>query len=301
MTTDPATPGITLDAAVAAVPLTRRLRRTLAPGLSVRAAWTWEADDRRDPAWWPQGVAALPSGRVLVSWYRKGGGVRVSVADPAAGRYAHVTVVDADGAPLGLHAGGLAVTGPWLHVAGTKAGFASLHADDLHADDLHADSPHADSGPDLTWQVRRTSGPITDADGSVLRVSFLEATADGVVLGEYARGADSRRLARVVLDDGATTGPARVLTAGPAGMQGAALAEDGACAVSTSHGPWVPGTLWLGRVGRVGTAGTAPASALRPRRWALPMGPEDLTRDAAGRLWCVTEHPHRRWLVRVAG
>ena len=38
-----------------------RLRRTFAPhprllGLKVSQAWTWEAHDRRDPEWWPQGI-----------------------------------------------------------------------------------------------------------------------------------------------------------------------------------------------------------------------------------------------------
>ncbi|MCL8025721.1 hypothetical protein [Nocardioides bruguierae] len=264
------------------LPLPRRLRRTWAPGLAVRAAWTWEAEDRADPRWWPQGVAAPGHGLLLVAWYAKDGGARVSVADTRAGRYAHVPLAGEDGGPLHVHAGGLATDGPWLHVAATRAGFVSLHADDL---------PSAPAEP---WQVRRASGPLEVADGPALRVSFLAPAAGGLVVGEYARGEAPRRLAHVPLDDGVPTGPARVLGDGPAGMQGAVLAvgaaELGAGVLSTSHGPWVPGTLWTGAPG-----------AWRARRWALPMGPEDLARDPDGRLWCATEHPHRRWLVRVAG
>ncbi len=63
--------------------LDRRARRAALPlplpGL--RRAWTWDAADRSDPRWWPQGVTtsadADPSGQVeghdvvVVSWYAK--------------------------------------------------------------------------------------------------------------------------------------------------------------------------------------------------------------------------------------
>ena len=34
-----------------------RARRTLAPGRAVHRALTWDAADRRDPRWWPQGIS----------------------------------------------------------------------------------------------------------------------------------------------------------------------------------------------------------------------------------------------------
>src|SRR5688572_26638055 len=58
--------------------LNRRARRTLAPGRAVHRAMTWDADDRRDPRWWPQGIStsadAWDTGEVegrrvlVVSW-----------------------------------------------------------------------------------------------------------------------------------------------------------------------------------------------------------------------------------------
>jgi len=83
--------------------LGRRARRTPVSALPLRGvhrAWTWDAVDRRDPRWWPQGVTtsadADVSGRVagrqlvLVAWYAKhrpdehgepdrGQGVRIAV------------------------------------------------------------------------------------------------------------------------------------------------------------------------------------------------------------------------------
>ncbi|HYF73175.1 MAG TPA: hypothetical protein VD864_10175, partial [Nocardioides sp.] len=106
--------------------LDRPLRRTVAPCLSRHRAWTWDAADRRDRAWWPQGVSPGPEPHVLgVTWYATGGGARLSIVDLRARRYRHVTIVRpaADGyEPLRIHAGGLAWAGTRLHVAATKAG-----------------------------------------------------------------------------------------------------------------------------------------------------------------------------------
>ena len=72
-------------------------------------------------------------------------------------------------------------------------------------------------------------------------------------------------------------------------MQGAVVVE-GRHHVSVSRGPWTPGSLFTGRPG-----------ALRERRWALPMGPEDLSWWASSdTLWTVTEHPRRRWVCEVS-
>ena len=67
--------------------LNRRARRTWAPGRAVHRAYTWDAADRRDPQWWPQGVstsvdAGAPSSVVVVSWYAKHGqGSRLTFLD----------------------------------------------------------------------------------------------------------------------------------------------------------------------------------------------------------------------------
>ena len=40
--------------------------------------------------------------------------------------------------------------------------------------------------------------------------------------------------------------------------------------------------------------------SMRERRWALPMGPEDLTYwPSTDRIWSVTEHPRRRWILSM--
>ncbi len=47
--------------------------------------------------------------------------------------------------------------------------------------------------------------------------------------------------------------------------------------------------MWVGQPG-----------ALRERRYAVPMGPEDLAyATGTDLLWTVTEHPHRRWVVAM--
>ena len=71
-------------------------------------------------------------------------------------------------------------------------------------------------------------------------------------------------------------------------MQGVVIAS-GRYHVTVSHGPWWPGTMYAGQPG-----------SMRGRRWALPMGPEDLTYwPSTDRIWSVTEHPRRRWIVSM--
>ena len=71
-------------------------------------------------------------------------------------------------------------------------------------------------------------------------------------------------------------------------MQGVVLAG-GRHHVSVSRGPWMPGMMAAGQPG-----------SMRVRRWAVPMGPEDLAYwPSTDRIWTVTEHPRRRWIVSV--
>lgn len=145
--------------------LDRRARRTLAPGLKVHRAWTWDRVDRRDERWWPQGISTsadaarigggqgelgdrgeLP-GRslVAVAWYAKklpgddiGQGSRISFLDLDTRRYRHVLLVVPrirdgvlDLAPLRVHAGGIVWVGEHLHVAATAKGLMTCRLDDL--------------------------------------------------------------------------------------------------------------------------------------------------------------------------
>ncbi|QVT81267.1 hypothetical protein ENKNEFLB_03675 [Nocardioides aquaticus] len=303
--------------------LGRRARRTPIQALPLRGvhrAWTWDATDRRDPRWWPQGVTTGSAGGrhlVVVAWYAKhrpgqpgepakGQGVRVAVLDPERRRYEHVLVVVARGSgdaatgrPLVAHAGGLAWTGSWLHVAATKRGFASCHLEDLV--ELPA-GPLRDAhfGYRYVLPVRLAHRAGAEDGTEPLRYSFFSSAPAGtdgasdLLVGEYARGRQTRRLARFPLDDDGlpVLGPDGrahpVLGEGVAQMQGVVDLGDRLVATA-SHGPWGPGSVWSG-----------PHGALRERRRALPMGPEDLAHDpATGLLWSATEHPRRRWVVAM--
>lgn len=254
--------------------LDRRARRAVAPGLAVRRALTWDAADRRDPAWMPQGVAA--SGSVLlVSWYAKAGGARISILDLATRRYRHALLVSSSLEPVHVHAGGLAWAGPWLYVAATRRGLLAFHLSDLALDPALG----------LVLPVRATYR----GDGD-FRFSYCSSTGSSLLAGEYGNSSQSRRLARFPLDPSGVLGTAGTLVDGGAVLRAQGAVDAGSSLfLSRSHGPWVPGSLYTG-----------PPGALRRHRWALPMGPEDLTLSPAGDLlWSVTEHPRRRWIVGV--
>jgi hypothetical protein len=262
--------------------LDRRLRRTWAPCLSRHRAWTWDRADRRDPAWWPQGIAIRPGGaHAAVTWYAKSGGVRVSILSPAERRYRHVTLVvpTASGhEPLPVHAGGLAWHESRLYVAATRAGLWVCDTSDV---------VRTTSGEYLL-PVRFRLSPETDERDEPLRFSFVtvdDATdPPSLVVGEYGGRRQTRRIAEVPIDGG----PVTVTRHDVVRAQGVARI-DGRLYVTSSHGPWGLGSMWAGE-----------PDALHEHRRALPMGPEDLAYDASDdRLWTVTEHPRRRWVVAL--
>lgn len=252
--------------------LDRRLRRTVAPCLTRHRAWTWARADRGDRRWWPQGISVLPEPRRLaVSWYAKDGGSRVSLLDLGERRYRHVELVvpTAGGLmPLRVHAGGIAWHGRLLYVAATKAGLWVCDTDDV---------------------VRTPAGYVLPvrhrlAPSEPFRFSFVGLAGDDIIVGEYDNTGGTRRLAQVDLDGG----PSEVIEAGVQRAQGAVRVGE-RWYVTASHGPWRPGSVWSG-----------PAGDLREHRYAVPIGPEDLAHDpVSDRLWTVTEHPHRRWVVEL--
>ena len=141
---------------------------------------------------------------------------------------------------------------------------------------------------DYLLPVRYRLSPISD-DGDPLRFSFVsldDATEPpSLVVGEYGNSRQTRRLAEFPIDGdgGATVARHDVVRA-----QGVAQVR-GRLYLTASHGPWGLGSVWAGEPG-----------GLRERRRAVPMGPEDLAYDAAtDRLWTVTEHPRRRWVVSM--
>lgn len=261
--------------------LDRRLRRTWAPCLSPHRAWTWDRTDRRDPAWWPQGIALQPDGpHLATTWYATGGGARLSLLDLERRRYRHVTLVvpTASGhEPLRVHAGGLAWHGTRLYVAATRAGLWVCDTRDV-----------VRSADGYLLPVRHRLAPVPADGEEPLRFSFVSVDEDAdppcLLVGEYGNRRQTRRLARLPLGGG----PGDVCAHDVLRAQGLVRAH-GRLYLSSSHGPWGLGSLWSGRPGD-----------LRERRRALPMGPEDLAHDPrTDRIWTVTEHPRRRWIVSL--
>ena len=219
--------------------LNRRARRTLAPGWAVHRALTWDAGDRRDPRWWPQGISTSADasdtedveGRrmLVVSWYAKNlpgeagskQGSRLTFLDLASRRYRHVLLVNPvvrDGElvlePLHVHAGGVVWCGPYLHIAATSRGVITCRVDDLLRVPDHSmgDVGRLALEPDrvssygyrYVLPVRFAYRAVTDEGLERLRYSFLSldrgASPPELVVGEYGNTKQTRRLARFPLD-----------------------------------------------------------------------------------------------------
>ena len=302
--------------------LDRRGRRTWLPARAVHRAYTFDAADRRDPRWWPQGVTTSAdasdeeeiTGRriVAVAWYAKElpgdevkQGSRITFFDLATRRYRHVLLVvpvlrdgRADIEPLTVHAGGIVWYGPYLHVAATAKGFYTCRLDDLlrvNGDEVAA------YGYRYVLPVRFSYKAETDEGHERLRYSFMSldkgASPPEIVAGEYGRGESAtRRLARFAIEpetlllatteDGVTR--PSMLDEGVGQMQGAVVAR-GRYHVTVSKGPWTFGSVYTGAPG-----------AFRRHRWATPMGPEDIAYwPSTDELWSVSEWPRRRWIFSM--
>lgn len=317
--------------------LEHQARRSLLPrllGRAVDAGIALDRYDQRDARWWPQGISTSADSsddevvaggrRVLVlTWYSKevGGvnqGSRVTFLDLDTLRYRHVLLVvpelDEDGGlrlePLRIHAGGIVWYGPWLHIAATSRGFVSARVDDVlrvpgdvdRPDTLGVEAGRVHSfGHRYVLPVRFRYRAHAEDPATRLRYSFLSldrgAHPPVLVAGEYARRGQSTRLARYELDprtclpatgeDGFSR-PAGIDEGGVRQMQGAAVVG-GTYHVTVSQGPWTPGSVFTGVPG-----------SLRQHRFAVPMGPEDISYwPSTDRFWSVSEHPRRRWVYTM--
>lgn len=296
--------------------LGRRARRSLLHprliGRKVHTALTWEAPDRRDDSWYPQGISnsvrtGVAGNLLVVAWYSKRDhGSRVSFIDLDRRRYEHVLLVEptvADGhgtiKPLAVHAGGLVWHNRFLHVAATRRGFLTCHLDDLLR---VSDSSSVDThGHRYVLPVRFGHRADASEETEKLRYSFmtLDRSEDtpALVVGEYGSAQKTRRLVRIPVDDdtgmlhtddNGVARPELLEDDGLLRMQGVAVA-DGAWYVTASEGHWTPGTVHVGEPGD-----------FRAHRWATPMGPEDVVHwPSTDLLWCASEHPHRRWIFAM--
>jgi hypothetical protein len=212
--------------------------------------------------------------------------------------------------PLRIHAGGIVWIGPWLHIAATSRGFVTARVDDTIAVEgdnerpaelgVHDGRVHS-YGPHYVLPVRFRYRAHSDDPDARLRHSFMSLARGSrpptLVCGEYGRSGQSTRLAHYEIDPGSgmlVTGedgfsrPSGLDAGGVRQMQGVAVV-DGTHYVSVSQGPWVPGSVFTGVPGR-----------LRRHRWAMPMGPEDLTYwPSTDSFWSVSEHPRRRWIFEM--
>lgn len=315
--------------------LNRRGRRSLLGrvlGRAVHRAWTWDAADRRDPHWWPQGISTsadasdsedVEGRRVLaVSWYAKHDqGVRVSFVDLATRHYRHVLLVvpvlteaGLQLQPLKVHAGGIVWCGPYLHVAATARGVVTCRLDDIlrlpdvgSAQDRLRDRLAVEDGGVAAYgyryvlPVRFAYRAVTAEGVERLRYSFLSldrrSDPPALVAGEYGGSAQTRRLARFPLDP-----ETLFLAAGEDGITRPLVLDDEG-AVRTQGAAVVGDTWYL-------TASTGPRvpgsvyvgrpGGWRRHRWATPMGPEDVTWwPSTDLLWSVSEHPRRRWVFAM--
>ena len=304
--------------------------RAPVPGDAAGEGFTWDDRDREDERWWPQGVAGLGSGDVLlVSWYAKRNrwlrtpGCRISFVDrahPDGPRYRHVRLVVPRrrlGIPsLGVvpvHAGGIAVHGDVLLLADTLAGVRVFRLDDVMAVPgrgprgvlrwLSRWRPTAPQGADhVLPQLTAFRVPLSSGRDR-LRFSFLSVgEVDGrpnLVAGEYRRAADrAPRLVRYLLD-------------GRTGLP--ALDEHGRAVPLAVHddqprrmqGVAVHGADWFASAsagrGNGGDLHVGAPGSWRRHRGVLPPGPEDLAWSRPGEeLWCVSEWPGQRWVFPVA-
>jgi hypothetical protein len=301
--------------------LPRKLRRTWAPtprllGRKVTRAYTWEAADRRDPVWWPQGITnsahtgladSLGHDVLATSWYAKDdAGSRISVVDLERKRYGHVLLVtptvergEVGMKPLKVHAGGIVWHGPFLHVAGTGRGFFSCRTEDVMR--VPAGSPYETYGHRYVLPVRFAYRQEVAGEGaSKLRFSFFTVDRGtdppSIVVGEYGSASRSRRFGRFPIQAGSwlpiedEEGYVRpdLDDRGLVRMQGISLI-DGTYYITASNGPFGFGTVHVGQPG-----------SFKAHRWATPMGPEDLLWwPETGALWSVSEHPRRRWVFAM--
>lgn len=324
--------------------LNRQARRTFLLGrwrLGQAVDWgfAWDARDRADEVWWPQGVSTSADASdtediggkhvLAVSWYAKDeSGVRISFVDLASLRYRHVLVVvpvlDETGAlvlrPLRVHAGGIVWNGPYLHIAATARGLMTCRVDDIlrvpdhvgsrswdrlgvHAGRHGSSSRETVASYGYRWvlPVRFSYQAYADEGTTRLRYSFLSLD----------RGAEPPSIvAGEYGRTGQTTRLARyglepdtlMLETGDDGLA-RPLGIDERGVVRMQGASIVDGRYHVTVSHGPWKAGSVyvgtPGDFVEHPR-ATPMGPEDIAYwPSTDRFWSVSEHPHRRWVFSM--
>jgi hypothetical protein len=314
--------------------LDREARPGPVPGLAVRWGFRWDEEDHRSHRWWPQGITTSADARpdetfegrhvVVTSAYSKrvrglDKGARITivdVTDPGRVRYRHVLLVEpyvdrggrVDVRPVHVHAGGIVWHGDHLHVAGTRRGISTFRLDDVVSvpgdgdpDRLGIDDVVHGFGYRFLLPLRFGYDAVTETGLEEMRYSFLSldrsSTPHELVAGEYGRGSMTTRLVRYEIDPGSALltagvdGAARPLVLEERGIghtQGAVVVR-GRWYLTTSAGPYRLGSVWAG----------TPGDLVR-HRFALPVGPEDVTYwPSTEELWSLSEYPRHRYVFAM--
>jgi hypothetical protein len=240
-----------------------------------------------DEDWYPQGISAacdlegVDPGLVITSWARDGHRAsRLTFADPAAGRYRHVELVEGqDLRPVAVHAGGIACHRRRVYVADTFRGLRVFSLDRLHADGDRFVLVQAGAYRLPLWRTLLGRG---------VRFSFVSRSAGGappvLVSGEYFRERPSRLVEwRLPAAEGEALEATARHTTARTHLQGV-LRIGERLLLASSAGTGRPGKLAVCE-----RAGSAEPVAVHP--WAV--GCEDLAYDSArGLVLSLTEHPH---------
>ncbi|WP_460869933.1 hypothetical protein [Nocardioides pakistanensis] len=243
-------------------------------------------------------------------------GSRISVVDLSdeRPRYRHVLLVDVvtrddgevDVRPLKVHAGGIVWHGEHLHVAGTARGISTFRLDDVVRVGALGDRDRLGVGQGsfgyrYLLPVRFTYDAFADDGHERMRYSFLslvrEPSGPRLVAGEYGRRGRTTRLVDFEIDPvtsllaASEEGHAHPLSLSPEGLEGmqGATVVDGRWYVTTSAGPYLRGSMYVGRPG-----------AFSRRARVLPVGVEDLTYwPSRDELWSLSEYPGRRFVFAM--
>ncbi|KAK4107806.1 hypothetical protein N656DRAFT_719353 [Canariomyces notabilis] len=286
---------------------------------------TADYDDENTTKWTPQGVTgtwdALDAGTYegkdgwLVSWYTgSDDSVRISFVDKSNDKYRNALLVYPHAADnfreVPVHSGGIVWYGNTLWVVDTKNGIRVFDMDNIwqvsSGDNVgkNADGTYSARGykyviPQIRWYKWSGTKPFRHSYVALDRTT----SPDSLIVGEYQTDSSAVpvRVVRYPLDyttrtlkagsDGKTTKASWAYCLNIDSVQGVVSAK-GKFYISSSNGAGKNGDLFA----------WVPGSTAHKKTGFYPPGPEDLSYDKrnGGRLYTVTEHPGKRYIVPKA-